>query len=607
VFFQSHRALTTDYSTTHTLTCLPTPPQDSQQSYQALTHELFNSPGNEHLINNWNTGVQFILANYHNEPPHFRSTWRRYLSRNNLVRFNSLLAKIIHLIIKSTSTNQADIFWWLLFNIERLILAPTEEQKRNQLSIRNTISQRIRDLQCGNIEQLLNDSKFNSNWNKQSPRPTTRSGDKSAQIAADDDNYRTAITRACAFNKIATIDESNQKTVYGLYPPPVTSNTTNHQPEPPKNNQLLHLQGNVCDTIRKSGKNKGTGILADSIDTFISLVKINDTSINNDIQQLFNLIYQGNIPRIARAFFTDTYLFCLHKDPNDLTKLRPIGIPSAIRRIIASHIAKHWKDKFALHLLPYNFAVGIPNGMDFIIKTMQLSIEKFIDIPQQNNQLPSRAAIFVDLTNMFNSVSRHELFDIINSDFPELSQLTSLLYEDNGNVKYKWKNKTWKHLQMEEGVNQGCPLSPIFATLVLHRVLKPLDEQLRERAANRVRNGDTGDDGFGSIAHLLAYMDDISSTVHHQDVQFFCSEIEKLGKSRGCFVNPQKTRILTSCNGESILPSLNTTNPSLAHDVQNTIARYSIKKKHRWILHCRRTHGWIQTTRNTSRISNLRT
>jgi hypothetical protein len=77
-----------------------------------------------------------------------------------------------------------------------------------------------------------------------------------------------------------------------------------------------------------------------------------------------------------RHFFTNTYLFCLHKYPHDKKKLLPIGIPTAIHQIIATHVAKQWKDKFALHLLPYNFAVGVPNGMDFIIKSMQLSIKK---------------------------------------------------------------------------------------------------------------------------------------------------------------------------------------------------------------------------------------
>ncbi len=63
--------------------------------------------------------------------------------------------------------------------------------------------------------------------------------------------------------------------------------------------------------------------MADSIDNFIHLVKRNDTYTNNNIQQLFQLIFQGTIPIEAKHFFTDTYLFCLHKDETDKTKLRP--------------------------------------------------------------------------------------------------------------------------------------------------------------------------------------------------------------------------------------------------------------------------------------------
>ena len=147
--------------------------------------------------------------------------------------------------------------------------------------------------------------------------------------------------------------------------------------------------------------------------------------------------------------------------------------------------------------------------MDFIIKSMQLSIKKFINQPQQHKQTPSQAAFFVDLINMFNSVSRTELFDIIATDFPELTPFTSLLYTEYGDVYYKWDQRDWRSLKMKEGVNQGCPLSPIFATLVLHRVLEPLANSLKDRAQARLDSGNKGDDGFGSIAHLFAYMDDI--------------------------------------------------------------------------------------------------
>jgi hypothetical protein len=454
-----------------------------------------------------------------------------------------------------------------------LILAPTPQTSRGNKSIKQIIHDRLKDFQSGNIEILFNDTTFNTNWNTSSPRPLSKIGNMAAQLAADADNYRTAITRACTDNKIAIINQDNIDIVKKLYLPQL-HDTNQHTA--PTNTHELYLPGNICDTIRRTSRNKGTGILADSIDNFIHLVTQENSTTNNNIQHIFNLVYQGHIPPRARHFFTDTYLFCIHKDEHDSRKLRPIGIPTAIRRIIASHVAQTWKNKFALHLLPYNFAVGIPNGMDFIIKSMQLSIERFIDQPQKNNTIPTRAAVFVDLTNMFNSVSRAELFDIIATDFPELYNLTKLLYDDHGTVHYKWNQTKWKHLHMDEGVNQGCPLSPIFATLVLHRILKPLAQELEHRAAERLKNGNPGDDGFGSLAHLFAYMDDISSTVAHEDIEFFCTELDRLGSTRGCFVNPFKTRILTSCSGESILPSLN---EQTAASVDRTIAQYSIEQK----------------------------
>ena len=66
-------------------------------------------------------------------------------------------------------------------------------------------------------------------------------------------------------------------------------------------------------------------------------------------------------------------------------KLRPIGIPSASRRIIASHVTALSKARFAMDLLPFNFTIGVNQGMDFIIKSTQLSIEQYIKKPQLQN------------------------------------------------------------------------------------------------------------------------------------------------------------------------------------------------------------------------------
>jgi hypothetical protein len=170
-------------------------------------------------------------------------------------------------------------------------------------------------------------------------------------------------------------------------------------------------------------------------------------------------------------------------------------------------------------MLPFNYAVGTPNGKKLIINTMQLQ-EKYVSLPQSKNILPSRAAVVFDLTNQFNSVSCEEFFKVITDSFPEIPPLTTLFYEKAGTVHHKWADGTWRTLLMEEGISQGCPLSPIFASLVVSTLLQPLDIKLRDQAATRLRNGDPGDDGFGGITHLLGYVDDVSACVPLKDLQF---------------------------------------------------------------------------------------
>ena len=66
---------------------------------------------------------------------------------------------------------------------------------------------------------------------------------------------------------------------------------------------------------------------------------------------------------------------------------------------------------------------------------------------------------------------------------------------------------------MEEGSTQGCPLSPILASLVIVRLLQPINKALRLRAAERLANGITHDDGKGGITNLLGFIDDIPTLV----------------------------------------------------------------------------------------------
>jgi hypothetical protein len=175
------------------------------------------------------------------------------------------------------------------------------------------------------------------------------------------------------------------------------------------------------------------------------------------------------------------------------------------------------------------------------------------------------------------SYEMEAFFDVIATSFPEILPLTSLFYNDAGTVHHKWADGSWRTLLMEEGVSQGCPLSPIFASLVVARLLEPLDVLLKSRASTRLLAGHTGDDDNGGITHLLGYVDNVSACVPLEDLQFLCDNFASIGTPLGCFVNPMKTRILTSTSGLSPIPTLSLTDPQLASSISATIAQYSTK------------------------------
>ena len=470
-------------------------------------------------------------------------------------------------------------FWWLFLHLELLLLHPTSSNNRDGESIQSTIAARIASFQDGHIEELWTSATAIISSPTSTSPPTPGPTNKAIQHSADSDNWRTAYNRACSNQQKATISNSNESLIHDLYVPPYAPIHPANQPTTPHPTPQQHnLPGDICETIKQLPKGKANGIIADSVDAFSRLVRLNNPSVNADLQFFFNAIFTNKIPPALQPYLRDTYLFCLHKDPNDPSKLRPIGVPTAIRRIIGNHIARSYRQRFALHLLPHNFAVGVSNGQDFVIKTTQLAIEKYITGPQNEGHLPSRAVIFTDMTNMFNLISREELRDCLRSHFPELIQVADLFYQEPGTVHFQHGSGDWFNLLMEEGVNQGCPLSSIFAALVFHRVLAPLQAALNDRANDRVLRGDLGDDGCGSVSIITAFVDDNSNVIPLEDISFFFTELDELAPPRGCRLNSFKTRILTSTNGMSPLPALRLTNPPLAESIEQAITTYSISK-----------------------------
>ena len=175
----------------------------------------------------------------------------------------------------------------------------------------------------------------------------------------------------------------------------------------------------------------------------------------------------------------------------------------------------------------YNFAVGIPNGGITIINAIQLGIEKYITSREKEGQLPTRAAVFFGLSNMFNNISRVKFFDIIATSFPELLPLTKLFYSNpGGNVFHKWVDGEWK---IRRVITRMPIVSCTIAALVVVHLLKPIDQSLRQRALQRLRTGILHDDYYGGRTHLLGFIDDKSTLVPLKDLLFLCEQFQQRG------------------------------------------------------------------------------
>jgi hypothetical protein len=127
---------------------------------------------------------------------------------------------------------------------------------------------------------------------------------------------------------------------------------------------------------------------------------------------------------------------------------------------------------------------------------------------------------------------------------------------------------------MEEGVTQGCPLSPLFTSFMVANLLEPIDALLRARAAEQLASGNPVNDNYGGIIHLLSYVDNISTCINLPNLEFFCNTLKTNDAALSCFVNMTKTRILTSCNSMSPLPLISASNPKLGLSIANKIATF---------------------------------
>eukprot|EP00957_Ditylum_brightwellii_P040052 3030847-Ditylum_brightwellii.AAC.1 len=109
-------------------------------------------------------------------------------------------------------------------------------------------------------------------------------------------------------------------------------------------------------------------------------------------------------------------------------------------------------------------------------------------------------------------MSRTKLRKIFHSKFPHLVPLFDILYCKANKVYFHPSDGTLDLIYQVEGYAQGCPLSAVFAALVLGELLQDIDKDLLLCCKSRLNQIDCG------FSESAGFIGDVSNCLLHEDV-----------------------------------------------------------------------------------------
>lgn len=438
-------------------------------------------------------------------------------------------------------------FLKLLLTFESLFLA--EPKTPSKQSYHNLLLYRHELLKTGRIQELYNSTRqplhLHTNNDDtptlENPPPIFNDlqHNRAAQFAADQDNLHSAYNRIKSVTPKATLTPHYLSILKTLYPPRLA-----FQPPPEPNNHVTRSRtadpnittlqltpDHLLTTFRKQKRGTAPGPFADSIDlirdyaTHTTHRHQHQFPYLHSITTLINHFLSNRTPPDIQSTYAAQYVIALHKDQTNLNKIRPIGIGTALRRITAA----------AAITLHGQLGINVPGGLDFIVHSTQAQIHTYINQPQ-----PTRALLTLDITNMFNAISRQACRHTLtqNPSLQPLLPIFDLLYSNDNQCWYQTPNHDYQHFPQAEGFTQGCPLSGAFADIVLTLVLEPINQQLQTRIQQRSPHE--------IPPTTLSYHDDTNIVIPYPDISWFLNTFQTLGTPIGIQLNLSKTQILTS-------------------------------------------------------------
>ena len=537
------------------------------------------------------------ISRYDLRPPPLRLLLYAKLPEKAKARFHAEYSRLLELCHESTPSYSAEDaegsslpFHKLALLFPALILAP-RSQEEERVSATALVRRRLASYRQGFLRDLVKELYSVKSWSprEKAERATERPADPSriAQLQADNGNTRGAVQSLTSQQDRVLIEGAiEQKILTELYVKELPEQNSARRRTRQSTRAGSVVPDDVLEdlseedflaAVRKIGTGKSGGPFAAVTDCLRNLAVHSYASSDGErhhpylcsVLQYVGLLANNLVPDGAREAAVSVFFSALYKDyEKDKMAIRPLGIGTAYRRLVAAVMSRVYSKCAAEFLLPLNFGVGVKGGVDIAFHSIHAQCEQWVfrsvselDSPKDG---PSRCFVSLDMANMFNRMSRKECRRILEAHIPSLLPLFDATYGGTNTVWYQTPEGPFTSLEQEEGFAQGDPLAPLFASLVLQKVLQPIQDEQRARAKRR-KSRFPGDDKKGGAASLGAYIDDAGSVVPWIDVYWLLQRFVDIGGPLGAHLNRIKTKILTGITGRSILPYLPSNGAGYCH------------------------------------------
>ena len=194
------------------------------------------------------------MHNLHLTLPPFRQNIWLKMNKSTKSRIKAVYHNILQIVVASplcTShrpiipfLHRSDVLWKIAFMFESLMLFQFPKNSKDTTA--TVINKRIHLFRTGNIKQLYTDSrnvisKTPLEKSNRAANQTISTRNKSAQLAADNDNYRSAIDRIVSDTPIAINTPEVVNILKQLYPKKHTLHEEHKDTQPKKSQQDTNL------------------------------------------------------------------------------------------------------------------------------------------------------------------------------------------------------------------------------------------------------------------------------------------------------------------------------------------------------------------------------